>query len=125
MTSLSPVSKTYVGILRISALLLIFAVGVAHISYAASSFPSFGIIHNSLVPANQTIMLGINPRGNLNTANNAGISATNSANQLYLSDGRTKINGVNQGSVGISYFWQGAQKKDSNGNFTSVASATL
>ena len=116
MTLISPVLKMCRNVRYISSCLPIVAMGIAHIAYAASSFPSFGIIHNSLVPANQTIMLGVNPAGNLNTINGAGTAANNSANQLYLSDGRTRINGVNAGSVGISYYWQGAQKKDSNGN---------
>ncbi len=119
MSLISPVLKMYRNVRYISSCLPIFAMGIAHIAYAASSFPSFGIIHNSLIPANKTIMLGVNPAGNLNTTNGAGTAANNSANQLYLSDGRTKINGVNAGSVGISYFWQGAQKKDSNGNLIS------
>lgn len=77
---------------------------------------SFGIIHNSLVKSEQTIMLGINRTGNLNTSDGCGTAATNSQNQTLMADKRTRINGANAGSVGISYFWEGAQKKDSRGN---------
>ena len=77
--------------------------------YGQSSFPSFGIIHNSLIPANQTIMLGINPAGNLNTIDGAGTVATNSLNVSKDSSGRN-LSGVNAGSVGISYYWAGAKE---------------
>ena len=95
----------------IAITVLIFSVGQVS---AQSTFPSFGIIHNSLIPAEQTIMLGVDPAGNLNTANNAGSAATNSLNQTKDSRGGT-ITGANAGSVGISYYWPGAQKKDSKG----------
>ena len=76
---------------------------------AQSSFPKFGIIHNSLIPAEQTIMLGINPAGNLNTPDGTGTAATNSQNQSKDSKGGT-LQYVNSGSVGISYYWPGAKK---------------
>ena len=77
---------------------------------AQSSFPKFGIIHNSLIPAEQTIMLGINPAGNLNTPDNSGTAATNSLNQNKDSKGGT-LQYVNSGSVGISYYWPANVKK--------------
>ncbi len=76
---------------------------------AQTSFPKFGIIHNSLIPAEQTIMLGINPAGNLNTLDNSGTAATNSQNQAKDSKGDT-LQFVNSGAVGISYYWPGAKK---------------
>ena len=79
-------------------------------------FPTCGIIHNSLVPAEQTIMLGVDQAGNLNTPDGGGTAATNSLNQTLMSDGKTTISAANSGSVGISYYWDGAQKKDANGN---------
>lgn len=78
-------------------------------AYSQTSFPKFGIIHNSLIPAEQTIMLGINPAGNLNTPDNSGTAATNSLNQAKDSRGGT-LQYVNSGSVGISYYWAGAKK---------------
>ena len=79
------------------------------VAYSQTSFPKFGIIHNSLIPAEQTIMLGINPAGNLNTPDNSGTAATNSLNQAKDSKGVT-LQYVNSGSVGISYYWSGAKK---------------
>lgn len=79
------------------------------VAYSQTSFPKFGIIHNSLIPAEQTIMLGINPAGNLNTPDNSGTAATNSLNQAKDSKGGT-LQYVNSGSVGISYYWAGAKK---------------
>ncbi|QWE21459.1 pilus assembly protein [Polynucleobacter sp. AP-Kolm-20A-A1] len=74
---------------------------------------SFGIIHNSLASTEQTIMLGVNRAGNLNTSDGCGTAQTNSQNQSKFTDGRT-MSGANSGSVGISYYWQGAQKRDPN-----------
>jgi hypothetical protein len=33
----------------------------------AQNFPTYGIIHNSTTTADQTIALGVNPEGHLNT----------------------------------------------------------
>ena len=76
---------------------------------AQTSFPKFGIIHNSLIPAEQTIMLGVNPAGNLNTPDNSGKAANNTLNQAKDSKG-VNLQYVNSGSVGISYYWPGAKK---------------
>lgn len=83
---------------------------------AQSSLPKFGIIHNSLIPSEQTIMLGINPAGNLNTPDNSGTAATNSQNQAKDSKGGT-LQYVNSGSVGISYYWQGAKKSGTTSTY--------
>lgn len=93
----------------IHALLLSGLIASSVNVYSQTSFPKFGIIHNSLIPAEQTIMLGINPAGNLNTPDNAGYAATNSLNQNKDSKGGT-LQFVNSGSVGISYYWSGAKK---------------
>ena len=98
-------------VFRLTLAVMISSAGLVS---AQSTFPSFGIIHNSLITAEQTIMLGVDPAGNLNTANNAGSAATNSLNQTKDSRGGN-ITGANAGSVGISYYWSGAQKKDSKG----------
>lgn len=93
-----------------SKLLMLISFVVGSVSaYSQTSFPKFGIIHNSLIPAEQTIMLGINPAGNLNTPDNSGTAATNSLNQNKDSKGAT-LQFVNSGSVGISYYWSGAKK---------------
>ncbi len=82
-------------------------------SQAQSSFPAFGIIHNSLIKADQTIMLGVTPYGNLNTPDNVGTLANNTMNQSKDSRGRT-LQQVNPGAVGISYYWPGAQRRASD-----------
>ena len=97
------ISSKYLLLITIKALLF------APVVQSQSSFPSFGIIHNSLITANQTIMLGVNPAGNLNTINGAGTAATNSLNVSRDSRGRS-LSGVNTGSVGISYNWAGARE---------------
>ncbi len=79
-------------------------------------FPTCGIIHNSLITSEQTIMLGVDQAGNLNTPDGGGTAETNSLNQTIMSDGKTTISAANAGSVGISYYWNGTQKKDANGN---------
>lgn len=77
-----------------------------------SSFPSYGIIHNSLIKADQTIMLGVNPYGNLNTPDGSGTAANNTLNQAKDSRGNT-LQYVNSGSVGISYYWPaGPQRRN-------------
>ena len=81
-------------------LILFLTVLGSTVAYPQTSFPKFGIIHNSLIPAEQTIMLGINPAGNLNTPDNSGTAATNSLNQAKDSKGGT-LQYVNSGSVGI------------------------
>ena len=81
---------------------------------AQSTFPAFGIIHNSLVTSDQKIMLGVNPAGNLNTPDGSGKAANNTLNQAKDSKGRT-LSYVNSGSVGISYNWPGgADRRDAN-----------
>ena len=92
------------------------AASISTCSTVVNGFPTCGIIHNSLVPADQTIMLGVNQAGNLNTPDGGGTADTNSLNQTIMSDGKTTISAANSGSVGISYYWGGAQKKDANGN---------
>ncbi|WP_114689371.1 hypothetical protein [Polynucleobacter necessarius] len=94
---------------------LILLLALPSIANAQCAPGSFGIIHNSLVQSEQTIMLGINRAGNLNTGDGCGTAATNSQNQTLMADKRTKISGVNAGSVGISYDLEGAPKKDSKG----------
>jgi len=77
-----------------------------------SSFPPFGIIHNSLIAAEQKIMLGVNPAGNLNTPDGSGKAANNTLNQAKDSKGNN-LQYVNSGSVGISYFWPaGVQRRN-------------
>jgi len=80
---------------------------------AQTTFPAFGIIHNSLIAADQKIMLGVNPAGNLNTPDGSGKAANNTLNQDKDSKGKT-LSYVNSGSVGISYYWPGgADRLDS------------
>lgn len=86
-----------------------------------SSFPSYGIIHNSLIKDDQTIMLGVTPYGNLNTPDNVGSSANNTLNQSKNSRGRI-LRQVNPGTVGISYYWAGAQERSQD---TGSLSGTL
>lgn len=79
---------------------------------AQTSFPAFGIIHNSLNRADQKIMLGVNPAGNLNTPDGSGKDVNNTLNQNKDSNGKT-LSYVNSGSVGISYYWlAGADRLD-------------
>ena len=85
-------------------------------AYGQTSFPTFGIIHNSLITSEQTIMLGVDPAGNLNTPNNSGTAATNSLNQTKDSAGKTLSN-VNAGSIGISYYWPGTKKVGSTSSY--------
>ena len=93
------------------ALLLSSSLMLSNQVAAQSSFPSFGIIHNSLVTAEQSIMLGVNPYGNLNTPDGSGKAANNTLNQAKDSKGNT-LQYVNSGSVGISYYWPGAQRRN-------------
>ncbi len=93
--------------------LRVFLVGILTVWWGvaapASSFPPWGIIHNSLIQSQQTIMIGVNPTGNLNTPNGAGTTATNSLN--------VNISQANSGSVGISYYWPGAKKVGTTGTY--------
>ncbi len=109
MNNIFLVLKNLFSINSFLKMILIGALFLSPYSSAQSSFPTFGIIHNSLVPASQTIMLGINPAGNLNTANGAGSAATNSLNVAKDSSNRS-LSGVNTGSIGISYNWAGAKE---------------
>ena len=65
----------------------------------AQGFPAFGIIHNSTTTASQTIALGVNPAGHLNTPTSSGTVANN-ANTLNSSP---------PGSVGTAYKWGGGR----------------
>lgn len=56
-------------------------------SLRAQTFPAYGVIYNSTIVANQTIALGVNPEGHLNTPT-----------------GFT-LNAGKNGSVGIAYKW--------------------
>lgn len=71
----------------------------------ARNFPSWGIIHNSTTVASQTIALGVNPAGNLNTPGGSGTTANN-ANTLNTSP---------VGSVGTAYKWGGGRPISGNG----------
>ena len=71
----------------------------------AQGFPSFGIIHNSTITANQTIALGVNPAGHLNTPTGSGTVANN-ANTLNSSP---------PGSVGTAYKWGGGKPVSGTG----------
>lgn len=65
----------------------------------AQSFPAYGVIYNSTVSANQSIALGVNPEGHLNTPK-----------------GFT-LNAGKNGSVGIAYKWSaGGYSKDGTFN---------
>ncbi len=81
-----------------------------------STFPSYGIIHNSLIRAEQKIMLGVTPYGNLNTPDNVGTDANNTRNISKDSKNRT-LQQVNPGTVGISYYWAGAQERYEDGRY--------
>lgn len=72
---------------------------------SAQNFPSFGIIHNSTTVANQTIALGVNPAGHLNTPTGSGTVANN-ANTLNSSP---------PGSVGTAYKWSGGKNSAGGG----------
>src|SRR5487761_2385325 len=63
---------------------------------AQNNFPPYGIIHNSTVTANQTLALGVNPEGHLNTPSGSGASVN--ANTLNAG-----------GSVGTAYHWGGGR----------------
>ncbi len=71
----------------------------------AQSLPTFGIIHNSTTTASQTIALGVNPAGHLNTPTGSGTVANN-ANTLNSSP---------PGSVGTAYKWGGGKPISGNG----------
>lgn len=83
---------------------------------AQSTFPAYGIIHNSLIRADQKIMLGVTPYGNLNTPDNVGTDANNTRNISKDSKGYT-LQQVNPGAVGISYYWAGAQERYDDGRY--------
>ena len=71
----------------------------------AQNFPAYGIIHNSTTTANQTIALGVNPAGHLNTPTGSGTVANN-ANVL---------NSTPPGSVGTAYKWSGGKNISGGG----------
>ncbi len=71
----------------------------------AQGFPTFGIIHNSTTTASQTIALGVNPAGHLNTPTGSGTVANN-ANTLNSSPA---------GSVGTAYKWGGGRPLSGSG----------
>ncbi|WP_114636753.1 hypothetical protein [Polynucleobacter necessarius] len=71
----------------------------------AQGFPIYGIIHNSATVANQTIALGVNPAGHLNTPTGSGTVANN-ANTLNSSP---------PGSVGTAYKWGGGRSISGGG----------
>ena len=95
--------------LALSATLMLTGVYFLSSTAQGQSFPSYGIIHNSTTTASQTIALGVNPAGHLNTPNGSGTVANNT-NTLATS---------NPGSVGIAYKWAGG--KPSSGNGTNYA----
>ena len=101
--------KSFIAASKFSRLRLsygLLAIGVLISSVAtAQNFPSWGIIHNSTTVANQTIALGVNPAGNLNTPGGSGTTANN-ANTLNTSP---------VGSVGTAYKWGGGKPTSGTG----------
>lgn len=74
------------------------------------NFPSYGIIHNSLVKADQKIALGVNQHGNLNTPVGTGTDANNT--KTLNTNLSSNINpGSSPGAVGIAYYWEGCGPK--------------
>lgn len=104
--------KTLLQRSHVVALILSAGIFLSSTANGQSTFPAFGIIHNSLIAADQKIMLGVNPYGNLNTPDGSGKAANNTLNQSKDSKGST-LQYVNSGSVGISYYWQaGSQRRN-------------
>ena len=105
----------FVYVVLFATLCLLASKAMAQVSSCSTivnGFPTCGIIHNSLVPSEQTIMLGVDQAGNLNTPDGGGTAATNSLNQSKDSRGST-LSAVNSGSVGISYYWPaGPQRRN-------------
>ncbi|MGV0998928.1 MAG: pilus assembly protein [Fluviibacter sp.] len=112
MIPLTLFSKTHSRLARCRLVILLAALLLPVTAISQSTFPAFGIIHNSLIKADQSIMLGVNPYGNLNTPDGSGTAATNTLNQAKDSRGNT-LQYVNSGSVGISYYWPaGPQRRN-------------
>lgn len=92
---------------------LIFYAYVISCSQAWSqTFPSWGIIHNSLDKKYQTIALGVNPQGNLNTPVGTGTDANNAKTLNSNLPSKPGSPGTATGAVGIAYNWLGYTKQN-------------
>ncbi len=95
MNNIGSGSASRTQIIRYALCLLLLMINVNTLCLA-QSFPSYGIIYNSTVSSSQTIALGVNPQGHLNTPSGFALNA-----------GRG-------GSVGIAYKWPNGSTAKNN-----------
>lgn len=107
---------------KLSFLLGIYACAFLNTAVAQSNpcavlkkgFPSCGIIHNSTLLSEQSIALGVNQAGNLNTPIGSGTDANNAKTlntNAPSNPGGAGTKGE-EGAVGIAYKWIGYTKVD-------------